>query len=85
MCVCCWAILLSVRTQTAVHPQDTTPNAGNAAGASLHEGSMTRHLRSMCVDCELLEVSTVGEELALKVPKEHSKREVAGVLLNYTD
>ena len=38
-------------------------------------------LRSMCVDCELLEGSTVGEELALKIPKLYSKRAVAGVLL----
>jgi hypothetical protein len=43
------------------------------------------HLRSVCVDCELLEGITVGEELALKVPNAYSKREVTGVLLNYTD
>ena len=39
----------------------------------------------MCVDCELLEGSTVGKELALKVPKAYSKRQVAGVLQNCTD
>jgi hypothetical protein len=38
----------------------------------------------MCVDSELLKGSTVVEELALKVPKACSKREVAGVLLNCT-
>jgi hypothetical protein len=42
-------------------------------------------IRSMCVDCELLEGSTVGEELALKVPKAYSKRQVTGVLQNCTD
>jgi len=39
----------------------------------------------MCVDCKLLEGSTVGEELALKIPTAYSKREVAGVLVNCTD
>jgi hypothetical protein len=42
-------------------------------------------LRSMCVDCELLEGSTVGEELALKIPTAYSKWEVASVLVNCTD
>ena len=39
----------------------------------------------MCVDCELLEGSTKGEDLALKIPKAYSKRQVAGVLANCTD
>jgi hypothetical protein len=34
----------------------------------------------MCVDCELLEVITVGEELAMKVLKE-----CGWCVLNYTD
>ncbi len=75
----------SVRGQTEVQPQHDTPNSGNDAGVSLHEDSMARHWCSMCVDCELLEDITVGEELGLKVPKACSKREVAGVLMNYTD
>ncbi len=39
----------------------------------------------MSLDCELLEGSTVGEELALRIPKAYGKRDVAGVLLNVTD
>jgi hypothetical protein len=39
----------------------------------------------MCVDCELLENKTTGEELALKIPKAYRKREVTGVLANCTN
>ncbi len=72
-------------TDSSPATADATPNTGNSSGASWHEGSMVWHWRSMCVVCELLEANTVGEEFALKVPKAYSKREVAGVLLNFTD
>jgi hypothetical protein len=63
-----------------------TSNANQTyLGISYHRVGGNLEIRSMCVDCELLEGSTVGEELALKVPKAYSKREVAGVLLNFTD
>jgi hypothetical protein len=39
----------------------------------------------MTVDCALLQGSTVGEELAEKVPKAWRKRGVAGVLVHVTD
>jgi hypothetical protein len=63
-----------------------TSNANQTyLGISYHRVGGNLEIRSMCVDCELLEGSTVGEELALKVPKAYSKREVAGVLQNCTD
>jgi hypothetical protein len=39
----------------------------------------------MTVDCELLQGSTVGEELAEKVPEAWVKRDVAGVVAHVTD
>ena len=70
----------------AITTDSWTSNAGQTyLGVSYHWIGADLQLRSMCVDCELLEGSTVGEELALKIPKAYSKREVAGVLLNCTD
>ncbi len=39
---------------------------------------------AFCVDCELLEGSTVADELALKIPRPYTKREVAGVVVDVT-
>jgi hypothetical protein len=54
------------RSPTTAH---AAPNAGKAPGASFHD-SWGLHVKTlefhhgMCVDCELLEVITVGEDLA---------------------
>ena len=70
----------------AITTDSWTSNAGQTfLGVSYHWVGADWELRSVCVDCELLEGSTVGEELALKIPKAYSKRQVAGVLVNCTD
>ena len=70
----------------AITTDSWTSNTGQTfLGVTYHWIGTDWELRSMCVDCELLEGSTVGEEFALKIPKAYSKWEVGGVLLNFTD
>ena len=54
-------------------------------GITYHWIDADWNLNSMTVDCELLQGSTVGEELAEKVPKAWRKRDVAGVVVHVTD
>ena len=70
----------------AITTDSWTSNAGQTfLGVSYHWAGADWELRSMCVDCELFEGSTVGEELAMKLPKAYIQRQGAGVLVNCTD
>ncbi len=63
-----------------------TSAAGNTyLGITYHWIDADWNLNNMTVDCELLQVSTVGEELAERVPEAWDKSDVAGVVTHVTD
>ena len=79
-------MLPMIRDEWVARTSDSwTSNAGHTyLGTTTHYICADWKMPSICVDCELLEGSTVADELALKIPRAYTKREVAGVVVDVT-